>query len=253
MQPVEEQGYLILAVNSTKINYIDCAVRLAQSIKFWNKDAKICLVTDTEYNNSVFDYVRLLPELESNPYAYESYLFQLSPFRETIKLEADMLIASNIDHWWDLFRKRDVVISTGCNNFYNEPSNNRYYRKIFDENSLPDVYNAITYWRRSTTANDFFKVLKLIFKHWDDYRQLIKFSEDVASTDVAYAMAAQIIGPELCTMPYVSYPKITHMKKHIIDTSSEDWTRELVWEYNPLRINTVAQFGAFHYHVKDWK
>ena len=81
---------------------------------------------------------------------------------------------------------------------------------------------------------------------------MIKFSEDVASTDVAYAMAAQIIGPELCTMPYVSYPKITHMKKHIIDTTSEDWTRELVWEYNPLRINTVAQFGAFHYHVKDW-
>jgi hypothetical protein len=26
----------------------------------------------------------------------------------------------------------------------------------------------------------------------------------------------------------------------------------LVWETDPLRINTVAQWGAFHYRVKDW-
>ena len=43
------------------------------------------------------------------------------------------------------------------------------------------------------------------------------------------------------------------MKKRIIPTQTNDWTKELVWEYNPLRIQTVAQWGMFHYHVKDWK
>jgi hypothetical protein len=45
------------------------------------------------------------------------------------------------------------------------------------------------------------------------------------------------------------------MKKHMIPTVMEDWTQELVWEYgNPgLRINTVAQWGAFHYHIKEWQ
>jgi hypothetical protein len=66
-------------------------------------------------------------------------------------------------------------------------------------------------------------------------------------------MAAQIIGPELVTMPFASYPKIVHMKRHMIATHTANWTQELVWENNPLRFNTVAQWGAVHYHQKDWR
>jgi hypothetical protein len=45
------------------------------------------------------------------------------------------------------------------------------------------------------------------------------------------------------------------MKRHTAGTSTEAWTKELVWEYRDmrLRIQTVAQTGAFHYHVKDWQ
>jgi hypothetical protein len=81
---------------------------------------------------------------------------------------------------------------------------------------------------------------------------LLKFPDETPSTDLVYAMAAQIIGPELVTMPFASYPQIVHMKRHMISTHSEDWTQELTWETNPLRINTVAQWGAVHYHVKHW-
>jgi hypothetical protein len=65
-------------------------------------------------------------------------------------------------------------------------------------------------------------------------------------------MAAQIMGPERVTIPFASYPNIVHMKRHVIGTSTNNWTRELVWELDPLRIQTVAQWGAFHYHIKDW-
>jgi hypothetical protein len=54
-------------------------------------------------------------------------------------------------------------------------------------------------------------------------------------------------------MPFATYPRIVHMKRHMIPTHTEDWTKELTWESNPLRINTVAQWGAVHYHVKDWR
>ena len=43
------------------------------------------------------------------------------------------------------------------------------------------------------------------------------------------------------------------MKRHMIPIQTNDWTKELVWESDPLRINTVAQWGAVHYHVKDWR
>ena len=68
-------------------------------------------------------------------------------------------------------------------------------------------------------------------------------------------MAAEIMGPDRVTMPFSTYPKIVHMKRHIAGTHTERWLDELVWEYQDcrLRIQTVPQTGAFHYHVKDWQ
>jgi hypothetical protein len=45
------------------------------------------------------------------------------------------------------------------------------------------------------------------------------------------------------------------MKQHIAGTADKNWTKDLVWEYQDLRlrIQTVAQTGAFHYNVKEWQ
>ena len=83
---------------------------------------------------------------------------------------------------------------------------------------------------------------------------MLKFAEEAPSTDVVYAIAATIIGSETCTMPFASYPTIIHMKRHIISAKRDPWVDELICEYRDyeLRVNTVMQRGAFHYHVKDW-
>ena len=91
-----------------------------------------------------------------------------------------------------------------------------------------------------------------IFANWAEFRKLIRFPEDVPSTDLVYALAADIVGRELVTMPFATYPRIVHMKQHHAGTKTQQWTNELVWEMNPMRIQTQAQWGAFHYHAKDW-
>lgn len=251
MKTIEEQGYVILAVNSPTVDYIDCARTLAKTLRYWNPAASVCLITDAaDANDTVlFNHYRQMAHSEVNPYANDWKAFELSPYRETIKLEADMLICSDIEHWWTMFRHRDVVISTGCRNYYDQVSGSRHYRQFVDANDLPDVYNAITYWRLSKTAQEFFGTVRSIFENWDQYRKLVKFAEDVPSTDFVYAMAAEIVGRERVTMPYATYPKIVHMKQHHIGTQTEQWGQELVWESTGrgLRINTVEQWGAFHY------
>jgi len=252
LRPIEEQGYLIVAVNSDSVNYVELAVQLAHSVKQHDPVAQVCLVSDQLCDDPVFDHVRLLDNADQqNPYNNDWQVFKLSPFRETIKLEADMLIASSIAHWWDGFRNRDVVISLGCRNWQGEISTARQYRRVFDENNLPDVYNAITYWRLSLTAKEFFKLVQDIFLDWPQYRKLIKYSPDKPDTDLVYAIAAKIVGVEHVTVP--DSPSIVHMKRHHAGTQTENWTQELVWETDPLRIQTVVQTGAFHYHVKNWQ
>ena len=253
MPILAERGYLILAIDTESIDYLGCAIQLARSIRQWHSDANIAVITVKRCSDPVFDHVIPLPNGDQGGFANDWQCFAASPYRQTIKLEADMVIASPIDHWWTMFEHRDVVVSTGARDFYDQPAESRFYRKVFDANHLPDVYNAITYWRVSQTAQEFFRLVRNIFENWAEYRTLLKFPDDVPSTDLVYAMAAQIIGPELVTMPFASYPKIVHMKRYMIPTQTPNWTQELVWEYTPLRFNTVAQWGAVHYHVKDWR
>jgi hypothetical protein len=194
-----------------------------------------------------------LPHGDQGGFRNDWQVFDASPYRQTIKLEADMIMASPSDHWWSMFEHRDVVISQGCRDFYDNTSTNRTYRSFIDQNQLPDVYNAITYWRLSATAKEFFALVKNIFDHWDQFRRLVKFAEDTPSTDFVYAMAAEIMGREQVTLPPGLGPTIVHMKRHIAGTATEDWTQELVWQQDPVRIQTVAQWGMFHYHVKEWR
>ena len=239
MPITHERGYVIPAIGD---RYVHCARRLKASILQWHPCANITIVT-----------ADMLPHGDLGGWANDWQMFAVSPYRQTIKLEADMIATSAIDHWWTLLELRDVVISQGCRNFYDQPAESRFYRKTFDQNHLPDVYNAITYWRLSKTAQEFFQLVKMIFEHWNDYKKLLKFADEAPSTDVVYAMAAQIMGPDQVMLPQGLGPSIVHMKKHINPIQTEDWTQELVWEIDPFRINTVAQQGLVHYHVKEWQ
>ena len=253
MRPIEEQGYVCVAVNAYGVDYVAMARRLFASLKHWHPEARTCLITDQETSASEFDHVRVLTP-QSNAYANDPQAFRLTPFRETIKLEADMLIVSEIDHWWTMLRHRDVVISTGCRDWHGRVSRERHYRSVIDANHLPDVYNAITYWRHSAAAQEFYQLTRDIFANWESIRTVLKFAEDVPSTDVVYAIAAQVMGPESVTLPFATYPQITHMRSRIAGTA-DAWPHELVWEHHDgyLRVETVPQWGVFHYHAKDWR
>jgi len=233
-----ERGYLIPAIGDL---YVDCAEQLADSIRQFHPTANITIITK-----------EMLPFGDAGGFANDWQCFAASPYRQTIKLEADMIAASPIDHWWTLFERRDVVVSQGARTFYDQPAESRYYRKIFDANQLPDVYNAITYWRLSNTAKEFFDLVRQIFEQWNSYKQLLKFPDEVPTTDVVYAVAAVIMGVENVTLPYGLGPTIVHMKRYINPIQSNNWTKELVWENNPFRINTVTQWGLVHYHIKEW-
>lgn len=254
-----ERGYLIPAVNTDSVDYVSCARQLARSIRAWHPESKICLLTDVDSGSSdEFDYVKLLPLGDQAPDSNWKLINdwqagRASPFRQTIKLEADMLIVSPIDHWWNMLEHRDVTISTGAMTWQGKSATSRFYRRVFDQNNLPDVYNAITYWRVSETAVEFWRWVRRVFENWSQYKTLLRFPPDQPDTDLVYAVVAVVMGTDRITMPFASYPRIVHMKKHHANTQTDSWFNELTWERDQqLRINTVYQHGAFHYNCKTW-
>ena len=239
---LRERGYLIPAVNDDVTDYQRCAEQLRESILTWHPQADITIVTKD-----------MLPYGDQGGQANDWQMYKISPYHETIKLEADMIACSHIDHWWTLLRNRDMVISTGCRDWRDNFTDCRYYRRVWDENYLPDVYNAITYWRVSPMAKEFFRWCRLLWENWATVRRCLVQPPDRPSTDLVYAIAADIIGRDQVTLPGLG-PTIIHMKQHIAGTVQSDWTQEFIWEYHRgwMRINTISQWGLLHYCKKDW-
>jgi hypothetical protein len=246
----DDRGYIIPAFNTQQVNYVECARTLAKSLRYQHPHVKICLLTSENIDDPLFDYVQVVEDLGG--YKNDWQVYANSPFHETVKLEADMILTGPFEHWWTMFRHYDVYVSTGCKNFQDEDSHSKRYRKIFDTNQLPDVYNAITYWRVSSLAQKFFTTIKNLMNNWSSVQNSLVYGKcEPLNTDLAYAIAIAFMGEEFFTSP--GGPKITHMKPAINGLTAEDWSKQLVWEIisGQVRLNGFSQNGFLHYHKKE--
>ena len=233
-----------MAQDTEKVSYTNCAKALELSIKKVMPNSNVTIITSD-----------MLPHGDTGGYTNDWQVYEASPYDETIKLEADMIIPRNIEHWWDILNVNDVVVSTNIRNFKGEISDCRVYRKFIDENMLPDTYNSITYFKKSETAKLFYTVVKDIFEHWEEYKAILKCNpQEEVSTDWVYAIACHIIGVEKTTLPNFTEMSMIHMKQYINGIPSEDWTKTLVYEVLPktIRVNTYPQLYPFHYHIKSF-
>ena len=252
------KGYVIMAVGDVK--YRRCADTLTRSIHNVMPDAKVSLITDKyTVNDGLYDQVITLPynDVDHSDWklANDWQVYEASPYEYTIKLEADMYIPRNIDYWWDILKDRDLNISTAIRNFRGDLSTNNTYRQTFVKSNLPQTYNAITYFKKSELAEQFFVLVKNIFENWKEYVQLLAYSsEERPTTDVVYAIAAKIIGVEQCTLPTFTQFSMSHMKPAINDNVTTVWYEEMVYEIhsNVFRINTYPQMYPIHYYNKEF-
>ena len=262
-----QRGFMTIAQNTTDVDYLKLAYAQAMSIKITMPDSLYAVAVDvetskliSEKHKKVFDYIITI----ENDYAqYDEWklrnewqIFRLTPFKETIKLESDILFTRDIYHWWDTFRLRNIVLSIGCRNYQQQISDVRKYRQIFDDNALPDVYNGLMYFRYTQESTDFFKYAEQIFLNWEYIRDnvLIKCNDTEPTTDIVYALVAKLIGIEKCTIPSLDWINFVHMKPAINKWQSDPWPELVVCETDlpMIRINNINQYHPIHYHEKVW-
>jgi hypothetical protein len=258
-----QQGFVAVAANTADVDYLRLAYLQALNIKATQKINQCAVVVDASTakqllpcHRAVFDYIIETEDSALGPYGLEPRLFRLTPFKETVKLESDLLFTRSIDHWWRTFRLRDVVLSTGCKNYLQQTATARRYRQVFDDNALPDVYTGMMYFRFSQTAADFFRNVEQVFHNWGTICDTLKNCRDPEpTTDVAYAVAAVLTGPEQCTLPAADFVNFVHMKPAINGyqegTSFQD---AFVTEFDSgmIRINNINQYHPVHYHDKTF-
>jgi hypothetical protein len=261
------QGIVTIAQNNSTVDYVRLAYLQCLSLKLTNPGVPYALITDQQSIHSVsgcmktvFDHVIELPVDLAQDQEWkqrnESQLFRLTPFTETIKVESDLLFTGSIAHWWHGLRKRDVVISTGCVDYRGQTATSRAYRKLFDNNHLPDVYTGLMYWRRSATAHELFNIAATLYANWETVKQQLMMMDknDSGSNDMVFALAANIMGPERVTLPLEHF-RMMHFKPAMngLNDSLPCHEQMIVETHAPVvRIHGYQQRYPMHYHSKDW-
>lgn len=269
---LRDRGFFTFAQNGTH-DYLRMAYGLALSLRATQKEVPFLAVGVTpgtivpQRYLDVFDSVIEIPwgdaaadsdwKLENEWKAYH-----MSPYKETIKLDCDMLFTEDISHWWGYLARKDFWSATTAMTYRGDLVTSDFYRKVFTECDLPNVYSAFTYFRHCELSETIFDMMEVITHNWDKFSW--EFLGDKRpnefSTDVALAMAIKLCGEvDSCTEPSRDFPAFVHMK-----TRLQNWDHSIVPEEwntvipyflnrdNELKIANYRQIFPIHYHSKSF-
>lgn len=266
------KGYLILAQNSGQEDYIRMAYALALSIK--NTQSTVNSVTlaveeDTlvlEKYATVFDHIVHVPWYDNaqgstwkieNKWKY----YYMTPYDETVILDADMLFPQDISYWWDILSTKDMWFTTTPRTFKGDIITSNKYRQTFVHNQLPNIYTAFAYFKKNAVVGEFFRLVNFVFNNWEQffYTYLDETRPKFLSGDVAYALALKIMGLEKEWTGNLEIPTFVHMKAHLQGIEerflTEDWTKHIPTYFaqdGTFKIGNYEQTLPFHYHIKTW-
>ena len=264
-----DRGFLVFAQNG-KTDYLRLAYALALSLKATQKEHGFLTVVVTpgtiipEKYKDVFDEVLEVvwsDEAEESEWKLENEwkAFHMTPYRETIKLDADMLFTSDISHWWDILAKQDVWFATDVETYRGELITSDIFRKTFTANDLPNIYTAFMYFKANDAAQELFLMAEMIFHNWKKFSldYLDETRPEYVSTDVVFALATKLLGrTDDFTFSNFPIPRFVHMKSQLqgFGPASENWLEHLSMIVTPeleVRIGRFKQVLPLHYHLKN--
>lgn len=208
------RGIIIFAQNNEYINYAEqacaCAGYARRNLSLFDE---ICLVTNSEtlqseekLINEYFDNVivsdnfqpeniRLFKDTTDN-LEYASFknmsrsdVYKLSPYDETLVIDADYLIMNDVlDQVWN--SDNDVMINSKYRDISGRHQENIEY---IDNFSIPMYWATVFYFKKSDFAENLFTLISHIKHNYKYYYYLYNCSGNLYRNDFAFSMALHIL------------------------------------------------------------
>lgn len=260
------KGFIIFADGK---QFVEQAYLCALSIKASKNSYPVSLVTNnqlTKKQNSVFENIIEIPwhTKDQSRFKVNSRwkVYHASPYKSTIVLDSDILVLQNLDYFWKYLENYDLYypsrVFTYRQESVTEPVNP--YRTAFLANGLPNLYNAIHYFKKSTAAKEFYNWIELVTNNWElFYGHFCKhYYPKEPSMDVTVAIVSKILD---CDTEITNYkqdlPNLVHMKPLIqnwksLTTRWQDRVGVYLTEDLELKIGNHRQSTVFHYTENDF-
>lgn len=259
------RGFLLFVQQNEDTDYLTQASVCAKSIKQFNPDEKVCLVTDSTKdfsNHKEFDLIKSIPgeDLAKDSkwkIQNRSKIYDISPFKETIVLDVDTLVLENIQHYWNFLKSYKVFYTTQVKTYRDELVTSNFYRQTFEANNLPNVYCGFHYFKRCPFSQKFYDTVKDVVKNYEFYkkRYTYNYPQRWCSMDVSTAITIRVLDCEHLVCAKQSPINFIHMKSKIQNwrNSNNNWLGQIDFQINKdyeLFVGNYLQKGIFHY-VED--
>jgi len=256
------QGFCIFAQHNKNTDYATQAYALAMSIKIQMPNSKVCLITNANINKSiskVFDHVLDIPgndEAADQDWKIQNRykIYQCTPFERSIILDADMLVLSDISHWWKFLQNYNMYFTSTVKNYRDEYVGSDFYRKTFVENDLPNLYCGVHYYNRCRENFKFLDLLaNIVRNHNIFYAEFTpKNQQTWCSMDVSVSLASKILNLTSKITSTNSFITFTHMKPHLQNwiTVPNNWMEKVNVYFDSnmqIKIDNFRQQGVLHY------
>lgn len=266
MLPSSSRGILTIAQNTKHCDYLKLAYVQAMSAKLTQTHSQYAVMTtyDTPIPDKykvVFDHVLRMDidwaKGEEWKLANEWQAHDMSPFEQTLKVDADVLFFQDLASWWAIYDRYDFVPAVSAYTYRGNKSESDYYRKCFTSNDLPNIYTGMMYFRRCDQVRDYFYLARDLYYHWD--KVSLEFMDHTRpshpSTDVVFALAAKLMEMDV----HHDFSGFVHMKRYMQDVPTylitDRWYKNLSYYFDAnmmLYIENIAQRRPFHYQDKGF-
>jgi len=225
------RGVVIFAFNSEAIDY--------QALADWSADRierhlhlPTTLVTDTAPKSTVFDQV-ILTAADSGGSRYFSDVGQtvtwyngnrmdaytLSPYNETLVLDADYVVASDqlntlFDIAEDFVAPRRAYDVTGQQTFDD--------LNCFGSHRMPMAWATVMRFRRSVLSEQVFEIMRMVKEHWQHYRNLYGIHKSNYRNDHALSIALNILHGHQAAWPAVPWSLASVVPEHALIQTAPD-------------------------------
>ena len=259
-------GYLIVVAEHETIDYMQLAYGLALSIKNTQRPGfdQVALVINNKQklqnikSGWVFDHV--IEWDQETFWDGRSWMDQLSPFDNTVCLDADMLFLRDYSHWAEYFiENSELYIANKSFTYRGETVTDQHHRKAFVKNKLPNLYSFYTFFKKdSELAKEFFNLGRDIIKNPVEFSNMFlsEYKPKILGTDEAFALAAKLLDITDVISYDLEFPRVVHMKPMIQNWPwpADAWSDHVGFYLNKtgqLKIGNYQQQDIVHYVEKD--
>jgi len=248
------QGVLIFAFNNEATDYIAMAAWSARNIRR-HLNLPVAVVTDNPEAAAQHKFEHIIataPDTGGSRYfadygttvtwhnAGRINAYELSPFDQTLVLDADYVIASD--------RLSEVLAL---------PQQFAAFKDGFDPSSMTNLdtfgaYNMPMWWatvmmfRRGNVSQYIFDSMQMIRNNWQHYRDLYGIHQSNYRNDYALSIALGLVAGAEQSVHEISWPMFNIMPEHVLTCTEQDHY-EIEYTNTEGRLKTMSWAGMdFH-------